>query len=788
MFEGTFESRKVYADPFNDVDVDVIFTKDKDQESWRVPTFWRGGTKWTVRFAPPTPGEYTYHLESTDKTNPDLNGQEGHATIRPYSGSNPLLQHGMPRVSQNKRYFEQADGTPFYWLGDTWWTGLSDRIPWEGFQKLTVDRKAKGFTVVQIVAGMIPNNEEEAPIDAGYRNEGGAVYDLEFKQVNPKYFDYADRRIQNLVDAGIAPAIVGAWRQALAQMGIAKLKKHWRYIIARYSAYPVFWIVGGEVYDPNMAEAQKIFGDRSKEIEMLRSPGWSDIARYIRATDPLHHPVTVHEVPPPYRPALDDESLTDFDLFQPSHMSWSSVAVEVALLNATRSRTWVTKPEVVGEIGYEGIGATHLEDFQRVAFWLAMLNGAAGHTYGANPVFEAYSVDKPFQHYKYTFLTWEEGMNLPGGYQVSLGAGLLKQYPWWRFEPHPEWISPRGTTLLEPRERGNELDLGNFLEGYFARSFPEPLSSAYPAGEWKKQEGNFFLPYAAGIPGKVRFVYVPCFGLVCSLSPTAAPTVLGLESGVRYRAYFWEPTLGIKIDLGSVERPAPGSIFRTSKFDESDKPNWIQVGTKTLFSDGRMSASGYSVVIANGVNETDLVASVDGRRDANAGLVFRYHDVDNYLAAVYSPKEKSVYLVERKKGVDGHPLSITPATAIGPNFRLSAEVRGKWAAVSISDGEHTVTSSIVLISNTTAGGAGLRHEDDGIQQSFANFELRKSPALVTDGHLETKVYDAKGGYRGDLKGPGWDDLATEKIILLDAYRPVRLPMSQDWVLVLDSGK
>ena len=60
MFEATFESRKKYSDPFNDVDVDVVFTR-KD-ESWRVPAFWRGGNRWTVRFTPPSPGEYIYHL------------------------------------------------------------------------------------------------------------------------------------------------------------------------------------------------------------------------------------------------------------------------------------------------------------------------------------------------------------------------------------------------------------------------------------------------------------------------------------------------------------------------------------------------------------------------------------------------------------------------------------------------------------------------------------------------------------------------------------------------------
>ena len=793
MFEWTFESQKSYADPFNDVDVDVVFSKGG--ESWRVPTFWRGGSKWTVRFAPPVPGEYSYHLESTDPGNPDLNGHEGRVTITAYTGPNALLRHGMLRVSANKRYFEHADGTPFYWLGDTWWTGMSDRLSWEGFQKLTADRKAKGFTVVQIVAGLIPSDEEVAPIDPGFCNEGGCVWDPQFKRINPKFFDYADRRVQHLVDSEIAPAIVGAWSQALKQMGVAKMKKHWRYIIARYGAYPVFWIVGGEVYDPPEKPGQK----RLEVFGPTIPGGWTEVARYIHAIDPYHHPVTVHQAPP-NEPPLQDASLIDFDMFQPSHMGWPSIALEVEQLDVHRSRTTVVKPEVVGEIGYERIGETHLPDFQRVAFWLSMLNGAAGHTYGAVAVWEAYTADKPFQRWKWSFLTWEEGMNLSGSYEVGLGAKLLRQYEWWKFEPHPEWVTPRGTTLLEPREDITDFDWGMGEaddDSFFADDFAQSLDGIVPAGEWKAHHGNFRLPYAAGIPGVVRFIYAPCFGLNC----VTPPTVLGLERGVRYHAYYWEPSLGIKVDLGAVQHPSPGARMREDKFGEGDAATWTDYGTKSERGGGRLSASGDTVTVTNGISETNLVAAVDARADGNAGLILRFHDNDNYLAAVYSAKEKSIYLLDRKKGVDGHPLRKTPVPDIGPAVHLSAEVRGAFAAVSITDGQHTYTSGIVHVSNTTAGGTGLMHRDDGGAQSFANFELRKSPTLVTDEHLERKLYDARGVYRGEMTGPGleassgldfladgWGNYGKEKLLLLDAYRPPRLPTAGDWVLVLENSK
>ncbi len=784
VFERTFASQKTYADPFNDVDVDVIFTKEG--QSWRVPTFWRGGNHWTVRFAPPVSGEYIYRLESTDHSNPDLNGHESRIALTTYSGSNALLKHGMLQVSPDKRHFAQADGTPFFWLGDTWWTGLSDRLSWDAFQKLTANRKAKGFTVVQIVAGLVPSNEEQAPVDPGFRDEGGAVWDPDFKQINPKYFDYADRRIQLLVDAGIAPAIVGAWHQALGQMGIPKMEKHWRYIIARYAAYPVFWVAGGEVFDPTPDKASKLpnLVINGTPID-VKAPGWSEVAKYIRATDPYHHPLTAHEISPPYNIPLNDETLTDFDLFQPSHFGWSSIAVSIAELDICRSRTSIVKPEVVGEIGYEGIGGTNLQDFQRASFWLAMLNGAAGYTYGSNPVFEAYSTDKPFQRTKYTLMVWDEGMDLPGAFEISLGAKLLEKYPWWQLDPHPDWVAPRGPTLLQPRSERIGPELGTF-DSLFVDPFPQPSGSpwTYPAGEWKEQSGNIFLPYAAGTPGKFRVIYDPCFSLFCS----TPPTVLGLEPGVRYHAYYWEPTLGVKFDLGAVERPEPGAVVFEDKFTGSESSAWTEHAAKGRRENGRLSSSDNLLSISSQAAEANLTAAVDVHSDSNAEIIFRFHDSDNYVAAVYSPSSKSIYLLDRKSGADGNPLGSMPAASLGPNVRLSAEVRGKWAVVSVTDGHTTSTSRIVAVSNITPGGVGLGHQADSTAQSYANFEVRKSPELVTDDYLEKKLYDAQGRYRGELKGYPWDDFGKEKALLLDAYLPPPLPMPQDWLLVLEAAK
>ena len=59
--------RESVPNAFTEVEVDVVFKQGEKQ--WKVPAFWAGDKKWTVRFAPPAQGKYTYRVECTDKAN-----------------------------------------------------------------------------------------------------------------------------------------------------------------------------------------------------------------------------------------------------------------------------------------------------------------------------------------------------------------------------------------------------------------------------------------------------------------------------------------------------------------------------------------------------------------------------------------------------------------------------------------------------------------------------------------------------------------------------------------------
>jgi hypothetical protein len=74
----------------------------------------------------------------------------------------------------------------------------------------------------------------------------------------------------------------------------------------------------------------------------------------------------------------------------------------------------------------------------------------------------------------------------------------------------------------------------------------------YPSGS----PNNVDLPFAAGIPGSVRVIYFywPTFHNPAPQSYDPAPQyyVCLLETGVRYRAFFWDPRNGQEHDLGEI--------------------------------------------------------------------------------------------------------------------------------------------------------------------------------------------------------------------------------------------
>jgi hypothetical protein len=494
--EWSFSSGKEYSNPFNDIELDVIFT-DSDGVEMRVPTFWAGDQTWRIRYSAPRAGIYHYRTVCSDTSNSDLHGLEGKIKVANYEGDNPLLKHGTLRVAKDCRHLEHQDSTPFFWLADTWWMGFTKRLRWpQDFQLLTADRVKKGFTVIQIVAGLYPDMDQ---FDERGANEVGFPWERDYSKINPSYFDMADIRIQWLVKSGIVPCIVACWGYFIDFVGVDVLKKHWRNLLARYGAFPVVWCMAGEAIMPYYLAP----GDKRGELIEQAKSGWTEIARYLREIDPYHHPITIHPTDCGHN-QVEDPSVIDIDMLQTGHGGWDSMPNTVRQVVDSLAIEPKT-PVIDGEVSYETIGGQCLQDVQRFAFWSCVLSGAAGHTYGANGIWQVNTREKPYgpspHGMSWGNIPWEDSYQLPGSAQIGIGKSLLMRYPWWQFEPHPEWVANHAT------------------------------------------KENVRAPYCAGVPKVARIIYLPGY---------MAPQVKGVESDVTYRAFYVDPQNGKETDIGTV--------------------------------------------------------------------------------------------------------------------------------------------------------------------------------------------------------------------------------------------
>jgi hypothetical protein len=478
-----FTAQNKYRDPFNTIEVNVLFIDDTGAEKL-VPAFWDGGNIWKVRYASPVLGLHHWKTRCNDASDSGLNGIEGQIEISKYHGTNPLFKFGQLEITADKRHLQHADGTPFFWLGDTWWMGLCHRIHFpDEFAQLAADRKKKGFNVIQIVAGLYP---DMFPFDPRGANETGFPWTTNYTSIRPEYFDAADKRIRYLIDEGFTPCIVGAWGYFLPMMGEVRAKQHWRELVARYGAWPVVWCVAGEANLPWYRAKNFPYDDREQVH------GWTEITRYIRATDPFHRLTTIHPTgigKLNARWAIDDASLIDFDMLQTPHGEADAVAPTLAAMNHAYNLP-PAMPVIDGEAAYENLNGRISAQWPRAMFWLCMMNGAAGHTYGANGIWQCNREGQPHGASPtegspptgYGTIPWNEAMHLPGSQQIGDAKKFLEKFPWQNCVPMPETV--RWETEVFPPQWRNWIW---FSEGdprtdapvearYFRRQFNIPKS------------------------------------------------------------------------------------------------------------------------------------------------------------------------------------------------------------------------------------------------------------------------------------------------------------------------
>jgi len=243
--ELTFTASRSYANPY--VDATVWVDLKGPHFNQRVYGFWDGGATFRVRLVATGPGAWQWRSGSMP-ADPGLSGKSGAFTAIPWSdvelAANPL-RRGFLRATANRHALEQADGTPFFALGDTWWALGTNRFRWydddreraigpeAGFKDYVRYRKRQGFNWVSLIAAfpnwmtdgqpwrVAMNDAAKTTVRSAWLefgtgsaknmdNEGGRPFAFPGKvpgyenmfpdvdQVNPAYFQYIDRKIDYL--------------------------------------------------------------------------------------------------------------------------------------------------------------------------------------------------------------------------------------------------------------------------------------------------------------------------------------------------------------------------------------------------------------------------------------------------------------------------------------------------------------------------------------------------------------------------------------------------------------
>lgn len=402
-----------------------------------VPGFWDGGQKWVIRFAPPVVGKWTYTVSAADTADAGLHKISGELYCTKYTGNLDIYKHGFLRVSNDKRSMTHRDGTPFFWLADTHWMGLSHREHlydsndkrFPSMFKGMVDVRAKqGYTVYQMNFFLSESG------DNGYINgepatwnEGGRVWtdNKKWESPNTKFFSNCDERIQYVAKNGLVSALGLDWGPyAYSDYTVSAYKAIARYIVARYSAYPIIWNTCGEA--------------------RMNSPYWAEVARYIDKIDPYQHPTTLHSgvETTDFGYKSDEyrgEDWFDFVMLQTGHVK----SLTFDILNSWKNKynRTATLPFLEGEACYEGIAKVPKNLTRKMAY-TSIMCGSFGYSYGAEGIWNAiWDENDTFQLWGAKPIPWYKAIDGENGAQMKYLKQIFTSVPWWELKPYNSIIS-----------------------------------------------------------------------------------------------------------------------------------------------------------------------------------------------------------------------------------------------------------------------------------------------------------------------------------------------------------
>jgi hypothetical protein len=297
MYEIILHAANSYNNPY--LDVEVWIELEGPSFKKKVFGYWNGNDNFCIRFVADKQGEWKWTSFSSI-SDAGLVGQTGRVEAIEWTKAEKeenSTRRGFLRANENGHAFQYADGTPHYYVADTWWAAATYRFPWVSeeqpkpdwaemsFQEMVAFRKAQGYNGIGIIAAQpawaddgfpstcYVDDEEGTParhawqitgsaidnesIDSRAKdmhNEGGRPFFFpgkvpglesvvpDYDRINPEYFTYMDRKIAYLNSQGFIPFIEVSrrdagptWKKYYEWPG--SYARFIKYIFNRYQAY-----------------------------------------------------------------------------------------------------------------------------------------------------------------------------------------------------------------------------------------------------------------------------------------------------------------------------------------------------------------------------------------------------------------------------------------------------------------------------------------------------------------------------------------------------------------------
>lgn len=456
--EIAFTSEKKYGNPFEDVDVDLLLYGNG--RVYTVPGFWDGGDTWKIRFICPEDGEWYFKTVCTDEENTSLHNRTGKVICLEYSGDIDIYKHGFVTTQTGKKYFTYADGTPFFYLGDTHWSLGDETI--DMVKTICEKRASQGFTVFQ-----------SEPIGAAFDMANGiteedmaglAVNDEKFRIIaenglvhaNAQFFFPYSMEVLIANNGGYSDKIIAYGMHELSDQAKNYLEKLSRYWVARYGAYPVMWTLGQEV-------------DNDFYWNETTHPDWNYInnpyklvAEYIAKYDTYDHPLTAHQENTGATAAYGDgkgatdkckvynkdaapSCFRDVKAHNFYAAQWTPSKTEQSNFNREKDFWYNSQGKPV--INYEGQYCyLWTKNFgARMQGWTAFLNGMYGYGWGGHDTWSYLNiydeendssdgVDTITSAEKIA-ATWQDSLEYASSYQVGYMRSFLEKTEWYNLIP-----------------------------------------------------------------------------------------------------------------------------------------------------------------------------------------------------------------------------------------------------------------------------------------------------------------------------------------------------------------